>query len=175
MLCAPAKTQAESLCHQFCPVTGIFGIVDSWSVRLWLSATGQCVVAGWCQSGNPYDGNTLAKVIPAIETLIGNVLERIFASELQRDWAREGTAGKFVDILVLHGGGNGIAYAWEQQLLNQKSGAAGRSGTPSTSSNWRGSLPRTVHPIKESPEAQYTRDLLAAIPHPRFEQCVEAV
>ena len=29
--------------------------------------------------GNPYDGHTLAKVIPAIETLVGNVLERIFA------------------------------------------------------------------------------------------------
>jgi hypothetical protein len=81
-------------------------------------------VASWCQSGNPYDGNTLAKVIPAIETLIGNVLERIFAGELQRKWTREGTAGKFADILALHGGGNGIAYAWEQRLLNRKSRAA---------------------------------------------------
>jgi hypothetical protein len=46
------------------------------------------------------------------------------AGELQRDWAREGTAGKFADILAAHGGGSGIAYAWEQQLLNQKSRAA---------------------------------------------------
>ena len=29
--------------------------------------------------GNPYDGHTLVKVIPGIETLVGNVLERIFA------------------------------------------------------------------------------------------------
>src|SRR5439155_26217240 len=28
--------------------------------------------------GNPYDGHTLAKIIPAMETLVGNVLERIF-------------------------------------------------------------------------------------------------
>jgi nicotinamidase-related amidase len=46
------------------------------------------------------------------------------AGELQRDWAREDTAGKFADILASHGGGSGIAYAWEQQLLNQKSRAA---------------------------------------------------
>jgi len=37
------------------------------------------------------------------------------AGELQRDWAREDTAGKFADILAAHGGGSGIAYAWEQQ------------------------------------------------------------
>jgi transposase, IS5 family len=29
--------------------------------------------------GNPYDGHTLAKVIPAIQTLVGNILERIIA------------------------------------------------------------------------------------------------
>ena len=28
--------------------------------------------------GNPYDGHTLAKVIPAIEALVGNVLDRVF-------------------------------------------------------------------------------------------------
>src|SRR5439155_11719410 len=28
--------------------------------------------------GNPYDGHTLAKIISAMETLVGNVLERIF-------------------------------------------------------------------------------------------------
>jgi nicotinamidase-related amidase len=46
------------------------------------------------------------------------------AGELQRDWAREGTAAKFADILASHGGGSGIAYAWEQQFLTQKSRAA---------------------------------------------------
>jgi IS5 family transposase len=29
--------------------------------------------------GNPYDGHTLATVIPAIETMIGNTIERLFA------------------------------------------------------------------------------------------------
>jgi IS5 family transposase len=28
---------------------------------------------------NPYDGHTLARVIPAIETLIGNIVERVIA------------------------------------------------------------------------------------------------
>jgi transposase, IS5 family len=29
--------------------------------------------------GNPYDGHTLAKVIPAMEAMIGNVIERLIA------------------------------------------------------------------------------------------------
>lgn len=40
------------------------------------------------------------------------------AAEWQRDWARAGTAAGLTDILVQHAAGSGIAYLWEQQLLN---------------------------------------------------------
>jgi len=39
-------------------------------------------------------------------------------AEWQRDWARLETAGKVTDILIQHAAGSGIAYLWEQQLLN---------------------------------------------------------
>src|SRR5438034_11227033 len=45
------------------------------------------------------------------------------AGELQRDWARETTGKAFAEILADHGGGSGVAYAWELQLLGQKAGA----------------------------------------------------
>lgn len=40
------------------------------------------------------------------------------AAEWQRDWARTETAPGLTDILVQHAAGSGIAYLWEQQLLN---------------------------------------------------------
>lgn len=40
------------------------------------------------------------------------------ASEWQRDWAREETAVGLTSVLVDHAGGTGVAYLWEQQLLN---------------------------------------------------------
>jgi hypothetical protein len=40
------------------------------------------------------------------------------ASEWQRDWARVDTAVKITDVVVQHAGGSGIAFLWEQQLLN---------------------------------------------------------
>jgi nicotinamidase-related amidase len=39
-------------------------------------------------------------------------------AEWQRDWARLETAAKVTDILIQHAAGSGIAYLWEQQLLN---------------------------------------------------------
>lgn len=39
-------------------------------------------------------------------------------AEWQRDWARLDSAAKLTDVLVQHAGGTGIAYLWEQQLLN---------------------------------------------------------
>ena len=45
------------------------------------------------------------------------------AGELQRDWARETTGKAFAEILAEHGGGSGVAFAWEMQLLGQKAGA----------------------------------------------------
>jgi nicotinamidase-related amidase len=40
------------------------------------------------------------------------------AAEWQRDWARLETAGALTDVIVSHSAGSGIAYLWEQQLLN---------------------------------------------------------
>ena len=40
------------------------------------------------------------------------------AAEWQRDWARAETAVALTDVIVRHAGGSGIAYLWEQQLLN---------------------------------------------------------
>jgi nicotinamidase-related amidase len=39
-------------------------------------------------------------------------------AEWQRDWARTATAGAVTEILQQHAAGSGIAYVWEQQLLN---------------------------------------------------------
>ena len=46
------------------------------------------------------------------------------ASEWQRDWARTDTAALLSPILIDHFGGSGIAYMWEQQLLNTPVGPA---------------------------------------------------
>lgn len=40
------------------------------------------------------------------------------ASEWQRDHARTETGARFANILIEHGGASGVAFAWEQQLLN---------------------------------------------------------
>jgi nicotinamidase-related amidase len=42
------------------------------------------------------------------------------AGELQRDWAREDTAQKMGEMLTTHGGGTGVAFSWELQLLAHK-------------------------------------------------------
>lgn len=40
------------------------------------------------------------------------------SAEWQRDWAREKTVPGLAEVLSGHGGGSGIAFAWEMQLLN---------------------------------------------------------
>jgi nicotinamidase-related amidase len=40
------------------------------------------------------------------------------AAEWQRDWARMETAIGLTEVIKQHAGGSGIAYLWEQQLLN---------------------------------------------------------
>ncbi len=40
------------------------------------------------------------------------------ACEWQRDWARVGTAAGLTEVMKQHAAGSGIAYLWEQQLLN---------------------------------------------------------
>ncbi|AZA85495.1 hydrolase [Chryseobacterium shandongense] len=39
-------------------------------------------------------------------------------SEWQRDWARLDTASHLASLMIEHTGATGVAYAWEQQLLN---------------------------------------------------------
>jgi nicotinamidase-related amidase len=39
-------------------------------------------------------------------------------SEWQRDWAREATIPAVAEVTIAHGGASGVAFAWEQQLLN---------------------------------------------------------
>jgi nicotinamidase-related amidase len=40
------------------------------------------------------------------------------AGEWQRDWARTEHVEELTEVLISHLGGTGIAYLWEQQLLN---------------------------------------------------------
>ena len=40
------------------------------------------------------------------------------AAEWQRDWARADTASALTELMLQHAAGSGIAYLWEQQLLN---------------------------------------------------------
>ena len=39
-------------------------------------------------------------------------------AELQRDWARETAVPGLADLLLQHGGGTGVAFGWEMQLLS---------------------------------------------------------
>ena len=45
------------------------------------------------------------------------------AAEWQRDWAREKTAQALSGVILEHGGGSGIALAWELQLLAGRAAA----------------------------------------------------
>ena len=44
-------------------------------------------------------------------------------AEWQRDWAREESAIALAGVLADHGGGSGVAFAWEMQLLGHRAGA----------------------------------------------------
>src|SRR6266705_3025846 len=44
------------------------------------------------------------------------------ASEWQRDWGREATLPALAEMLAAHGGGSGVAVAWEMQLLATAAG-----------------------------------------------------
>src|SRR5450759_2737682 len=55
-----------------------------------------------------------AKIVTPISSSV--VMNR--SSEWQRDWAREATIPAIAEITVAHGGASGVAFAWEQQLLN---------------------------------------------------------
>jgi nicotinamidase-related amidase len=49
----------------------------------------------------------------------------VFGAELQRDWAREKSAGKLAEIYLAHGGASATNLAWELQLLEGKNVQAG--------------------------------------------------
>lgn len=58
----------------------------------------------------------------AIQRMIGagvNVMTWLaVAAEWQRDWSRTEHLPGLIDVIRQHGGGSGIAFLWEQQLLN---------------------------------------------------------
>jgi transposase, IS5 family len=54
-----------------------FGVKVSVATTLKRSKGGQFVTHVQALPGNPYDGHTLARVIPAIEALLGNTIERL--------------------------------------------------------------------------------------------------
>ena len=56
-----------------------FGVKVSVATTVTHSAGGQFVAHVAALPGNPYDGHTLAAVIPAMEALIGNALDRVLA------------------------------------------------------------------------------------------------
>jgi len=56
-----------------------FGVKVSVATPIKHSKGGQFVTYVKTLPGNPYDGHTLAKVIPAMEALIGNIIERMIA------------------------------------------------------------------------------------------------
>jgi transposase, IS5 family len=56
-----------------------FGVKVSVATTLKRCKGGQFVAHVQALSGNPYDGHTLATVIPAIEQLVGNTIERLHA------------------------------------------------------------------------------------------------
>ncbi len=56
-----------------------FGVKVSVATPLKHSKGGQFVAHAQALPGNPYDGHTLATVIPAIEQLVGNTIERLHA------------------------------------------------------------------------------------------------
>jgi IS5 family transposase len=56
-----------------------FGVKVSVATTLKHSKGGQFVAHAQALPGNPYDGHTLPEVIPAIEQLVGNTLERLHA------------------------------------------------------------------------------------------------
>lgn len=56
-----------------------FGVKVSVATTLKHSKGGQFVVHVQALPGNPYDGHTLAEVIPGIEKLVGNTIERVHA------------------------------------------------------------------------------------------------
>jgi IS5 family transposase len=58
-----------------------FGVKVSVATTLRRAAGGQFAIHATALPGNPYDGHTLATVIPDMEALIGNTLKRVFVDK----------------------------------------------------------------------------------------------
>src|SRR6185436_1237496 len=56
-----------------------FGVKVSVATPIRRSKGGQFVTHVAALPGNPYDGHTLAEIIPAMQTLVGNIIERLIA------------------------------------------------------------------------------------------------
>jgi nicotinamidase-related amidase len=67
-------------------------------------------------------GTSLEAHEVAVQRMIGagaNVMTWLaVAAEWQRDWARMESAVALTEVITQHAGGSGIAFLWEQQLLN---------------------------------------------------------
>lgn len=74
------------------------------------------VIADAC-GGNSKEAHELA-MARMIQAGVVPITAGVLTGELQRDWARTETVPGLADILAVHGGNVGIAYAWEVQLLN---------------------------------------------------------
>lgn len=56
-------------------------MIAALGVSIWHLKGGQFVTHVRALPGNPYDGHTLSTVIPQMETLVGNTVERILADK----------------------------------------------------------------------------------------------
>jgi nicotinamidase-related amidase len=74
------------------------------------------VIADAC-GGNSKEAHELA-MARMIQAGAIPITAGVLQGELQRDWARTETVPGLAEILAIHGGNVGIAFAWEVQLLN---------------------------------------------------------
>jgi nicotinamidase-related amidase len=106
----------------FPQITDVFPgqeVIDRTLINTWqdpkvvdaVKATGrkQLIIAGlWTE---------VCVAMPAIQAL-GEGWDVTVAAEWQRDWARAEQAAAITEVIIEHAGGSGIAFLWEQQLLN---------------------------------------------------------
>jgi hypothetical protein len=72
-------------------------------------------------SGLQVESRLTAVDVPPHQRSVATVdapLRQVHAGEWQRDWARTEHVEELTEILIQHFSGSGIAYLWEQQLLN---------------------------------------------------------
>lgn len=80
---------------------------EGWDVTVVTDASG----------GTSVEAHEVA-ILRMIATGVNVITWLAVASEWQRDWARTEHAAELTEVLIQHVGGSGIAFLWEQQLLN---------------------------------------------------------